>query len=219
MVQFNLLPDVKLEYIKTQRTKYLVTFISTLAGVISIGLLLLLMFIVYIVQPRLNDDKTAKIADANKQLQAISNVDTILTVQSQLRRLTDLHVNEPVTSRLFTYLQTTTPSDVSLDKLQLDQTATTLIVGGSAPSLESVRVYANALKGAKYVIKGASESKKAFSEVVLTSFARTDKGATFTIGMKFDPALFVYDNTVTMNIDTASSDGANGSNPFNGGGN
>jgi hypothetical protein len=36
MVQFNLLPDIKLEFVKARRMKYLLSFVSVIVGGVAI---------------------------------------------------------------------------------------------------------------------------------------------------------------------------------------
>ena len=204
MVQFNLLPDVKLQYIKTQRTKHLVTFIATAVSIVSVGLLLFSMFVVYIVQGQLITNLDKNISKSNTKLESISDIDKILTVQNQLSTLTSLHESKPAAARLFTYLQQTTPERVSLSQVQLDFSASTITLGGMAPSLDDIKVYTDALKTATYTAdKGTSQ--KAFSDVVLSSFSSNNKGASFTITAKFATDLFDTTKAIEMKASTTAS--------------
>ena len=205
MVQFNLLPDVKLQYIKSQRTKHLVTFIAMVAGLIAIGLLLFSMSVVYLVQKNIILNLNSNITKYSKQLTAIPSVDKLLTVQKQLNTLTGLHEKKPVMSRLFPYLQQLTPQAVSLNKLQIDNVASTISLGGTADSLDTVKVYTNALKAATYTVDGGTPTK-AFSDVVLSNFSRDTKGANFTITAKFDPTLFSLTSNVKMQVNVVADD-------------
>lgn len=205
MVQFNLLPDVKLKFIKTQRTKHLVTFIATIVSVVSVGLLLFSMFVVYIVQGQILSGLDKNINTANKNLTAVSNINEILTVQNQLSTLTSLHESKPAVSRVFAYLQSTTPTNVSLSQMQLDFSASTIALGGNAPSLDDIKTYTDTLKGSTYTTSGNSTAQKAFSDVVLSSFSRNEKGASFTITAKFVPDLFDTTKTVDLQTSTTSS--------------
>ncbi len=211
MVQFNLLPDIKLEYIKSQRTKHLVTFIATLAGLISIGLLLFSMFVVYVVQDQYIKALTKDISKYTTELKDTPDINKMLTVQNQLSRLTKLHEEKNQSSRLFSYIQQTTPAKTNLNKLKLDYADSSLTLGGTAPNLDEVKVYTNALKAARYTA-GSSESTSAFKDVVLSSFSRDTKGANFTITTKFDPVLF----NLTQNVQLEVKATANGTqaNPF-----
>lgn len=205
MVQFNLLPDIKLQFIKAQRTKHLVTFISMVAGLIAVGLLLFSMSVVYLVQKNIIISLNKDIDKYSKQLKAIPSVDKMLTVQKQLNSLTGLHEKKPVMSRLFPYLQQLTPEAVSLDKLQIDNVANTISLGGTADSLDTVKVYTNALKAATYTVD-TSTAQKAFSEVVLSNFSRDAKGANFTITAKFDPTLFLLTSNVKLQVKVVADD-------------
>lgn len=214
MVQFNLLPDVKLQYIKSRRTQHLVTFIATITGAAAVGVLVMSMFVVYFAQKQHIAALSKDIKKYTTEIKNVDDIERMLTVQNQLNTLTSLHENKPVTSRLFGYIQQTTPQQISLSKLSHDYTSSTITLGGTAESLDSVKVYANALKAAGYSVDGGSVVR-AFSDVVLTSFSRNDKGASFIISAKFDPALFDVKQNVTLQVLTMQSN-LQGS-PFEGG--
>src|SRR5581483_3376261 len=109
MVQFNLLPDVKLEYVKTQRTKRLLTVVSLIASLASIAILLASVVTVDVVQKKSLNDENNDISRYSAQLRSVPNLNKILTVQNQLSTLTSLHDQKPVTSRLFNYIAEVTP--------------------------------------------------------------------------------------------------------------
>jgi Tfp pilus assembly protein PilN len=198
MVQFNLLPDVKLEYVKTQRTKRLLTLVSLFAGAGALAILLLSFISVDVVQKKSLHDLNNDITKYSKQLKAVPDLDKILTVQNQLGTLTDLHDQKPVASRLFTYISQVTPAQASLNNLSIDFTSNQLTIGGSAPSLDVVSTYTDTLKATQYKMADSSMDMHAFSNVVLSSFGRSDKGATFTITLGFDPAIFNTKNDVSL---------------------
>ena len=212
MIEFNLLPDVKLQYVKTQRTKYLMTVIAFVASGAAIAILLLSVVTVYVVQKKSLSDLDKDITKYSTQLKSIKDLDKILTVQNQLGTLTTLHDQKPVTSRLFSYLTNVTPAQASLNKVMIDYTAKTITIGGAAPSLDAVSLYTDTLKSAMYKTEGSDTTAHAFSSVVLTSFGRDDKGATFTITTAFDAAIFDVKNKVTLVV--APNAGADQSNIF-----
>ena len=188
MVQFNLLPDVKVEFIKAQRSKHGLTVIAVVTSAVCVGIFVVSFIVANIAQKQylsiVNDDITS----LNNKLKSVEDVNKILTVQNQLAKLTELHERKPVTSRVFGYLTQVTPKDTSLSKLTLYHTLSTMIVGGKATSLDAVRVYADTLKATEYEV--GDTKKRAFSEVVLTNFTTGDNGTNFTISMKFDPIIF-----------------------------
>jgi Tfp pilus assembly protein PilN len=208
MIQFNLLPDVKLEYVKAQRTKRLLTLVSIVVSLASLAVLLLSIITVDVVQKKSLHDLNNDVAKYSSQLKSVKDLDKILTVQNQLSTLTSLHDQKPVTSRLFTYISQITPSQASLNKLTVDFTANTLTIGGTAPSLDTVSTYTDTLKGTTYKTGDSSRAAaNAFSGVVLSTFGRDDSGATFTITCSFDPVIFKTDSNVTLTVpQTANAD-------------
>lgn len=220
MTQFNLLPDVKLEYVRTQRTKHFLTFVSVVVSAVSITILVTAFTTVDVIQKKSLHDENNDIARYSEQLKAVPNLNQILTVQNQLNTLTSLHEKKPVTSRLFTYISQVTPAQASLNELNVDFSANTLTIGGKAPSLDVVSAFTDALKTTEYSVAASnstpsSSGTHAFSSVVLSSFGRDQTGATFTITCGFDPTIFNSDDTVTLTVPANAS--SNQSNVFQGG--
>ncbi len=200
MVQFNLLPNVKLEYVKTQRTKRMLTLASVVVSIGGLTLLALSFITVDVVQKKSLHDLNNDITRYSTQLKSVKDLDKILTVQNQLSTLTGLHDQKPVTSRLFSYISQMTPSNANLNQLSIDFSANTLTVGGSAPTLDAVSTYTDTLKATTYKMNGSTTGTHAFSNVVLSSFGRTDSGATFTITCSFDPAIFNTANNIALTV-------------------
>jgi hypothetical protein len=90
-----------------------------------------------------------------------------------------------------------------------------LTIGGTAQGLDDVSTYTDTLKGTAYKISGGSSAAHAFTSVVLSSFSRDDKGASFTITCNFDPAIFNTKNDVTLNVPQSAN--ADQSDVFGGG--
>ncbi len=185
MIQFNLLPDVKLEYIKTQRTKRFVMAISLIASAASLAVFVLLVLTVDFWQNKTIDDLSDDIKKSSNTLKAQPNLDKILTVQSQLGSLGSLHEQKPAAQRLFGYLTQLTPSKASITDITADFVEGTVSVTGKTPSLDVVNTFTDSLKFTKYQVAGSSEKNSAFSSVVLSSFGRTKEGATYTITFSF----------------------------------
>ncbi len=210
MVQFNLLPNIKLEYVKARRTKYLVTFISIVVGGVAILVFAVSLFVVDVAQKKSLSDLNTDIGKYSKQLRGTKDLSEILTVQNQLNTLTALHDGKPAASRLFDYITQLTPAQASLNKLTVDFTGNTMSIGGTAPSLDTVSLYTDTLKATHYTTDKNTNQTAAFSNVVLTNFARDDKGATFTITLSFDPVIFQGTSAVTLIVpSTASADQTN----------
>jgi Tfp pilus assembly protein PilN len=190
-VQFNLLPDVKLELDRQVRTKHFIYTVTFLASAAAIALVVVSFFAVNILQKKLLNDANNDINKYSQQLKSIPNLDKVLTIQNQLNSLPALHQQKHQTSLLFTYLPQLTPTKISIGKLTLDNTANTLDVSGTADTVETINKFIDTLKFTSYKIAGDQNTKKpAFSNVVLTKVDRDDKGASYTIDANFDPLLF-----------------------------
>lgn len=198
MIQFNLLPDVKLQYIKTERTKHLVTTVSLLASAAAVFIFVVLFLTVKVWQEKTINDLSKNIQTASAELQATPDLNKILTVQNQLGKLTSLHDTKFAAKRLFGYLSQVTPTDATISDISADLTLQTLTITGNAPSLDDVNIFTDALKFTKFQEQGQSEKSTAFSNVVLSSFGRSGDGATYTITLNYDPAIF--DNTKSVKL-------------------
>jgi len=215
MIQFNLLPNVKLEYVKTQRTKRMLTMVSFVVSVASIAVLALSFISVDVVQKKSLNDLNNDVAKYSSQIKSVKDLDRILTVQNQLSTLTSLHDQKPVASRLFAYITQLTPAQATLGQLSIDFASKTLTVGGVAPSLDVVSTYIDTLKATTYKTDTSKTATHAFSNVVLTSFGRGESGATFTITAAFDPIIFDTRNSVTLTVPQSAE--ADQSSVFGGG--
>lgn len=199
MIQFNLLPDIKLEYIRARRAKRLVMLVSFLVAGASVAICLVLFFTVNILQKQHLNNLSKDINRDSKKLQEIEDLDKILTIQNQLSKLTELHDGKVITSRLNGYVTQVTPQNVSYAEIEVEISDTTMRFKGSADSLKSINQFVDTLKFTKYKIDGQDE-KNAFSEVVLADFGRDDKGASYEIKLKYDPEIFNSQNKLNQLI-------------------
>lgn len=193
MIQFNLLPDVKVDYLKTSRTKRLVVLASLTVTGLALFIFILLFLIVNVFQKQhlnnLNDDIKTSI----QNLENVQDLDKVLTVQNQLSQLTGLHDEKPVSSRLNDYLVRLTPTDAKISEVSIDFKASTITIAGSGSNLETINKFADILKFTDY--KEGDTQEKAFSDVVLSSFGVVNdnkKGgrATYSLEAKYNPAIF-----------------------------
>jgi len=201
MVQFNLLPDIKIQYLKARHQKRLFVLTSTVVTIASLTVLVLLFSFVFGVQKKSIGDLNKDINKKGSQLRNTQDLDKILTVQNQLKSLTDLHEQKAVVTRLFGYVSQVTPSEATIGRINIDFVENTMSVSGSAKSLEFVNVFADTLKFTTYSTETNKEQKSpAFSEVVLTNFGRDNKSASYTITSKIDPTIFSERENVTLTV-------------------
>lgn len=198
MIQFNLLPEVKLEYVKARRTKYLTVLMSLIVIGVSVGVVSLLFFGVQIVQKKHSSDLSNDITSEVNNLKSIKDLEKILTVQNQLNSLPALHDGKPVATRLIGYLQQLTPTNVTIAELTVNYEDQTIEMKGAADAIGSVNKFADTLKFTNY--KTGSDSGRAFSEVVLSDFGKDDKGTSYQLSMKFDEVIFSNTSDVVLEV-------------------
>lgn len=201
MTQLNLLPDVKLEYLRSTRQKRLVIGISLLVAAASLAVVLILAGVVYVIQKKSINDLDSDITTYNKQLKDTPDLDKVLTIQNQLNSLPGLHDQKPVVSRLFGYLTQLTPSAASISQFDIDYAQNLMTIAGSAKTLDVANTFIDTLKFTKFK-QGTTvdQQKPAFSNVVLSQFNRNTSGTTYTITLNYDPAIFDSADTATLVI-------------------
>lgn len=212
MLQFNLLPDVKKEYIKARRQKHLILTVSAVSAASAILLVGLLFSYVQFSQKGHIGDLTDDIKSELNGIRSIEDLDKILTIQSQLESLPQLHQDKPETSRLFSYLSQLTPSNVKIRSVTMNLTDNVMTLEGGAPDLASINRFADTLKFSKFkaVTKvdpddtdaeqpdvDEAEELVPFTEVA-TELSRSETSSSYTISFVFDPTLF--NNTQIVKI-------------------
>ncbi len=190
MIQFNLLPDVKLEYIKTQQTRRVIVLVSVIVSAVCVGLLVTQFLTVAVYQKQKLDNLSDEIAQSSKQLQAVPDLNKILTVQNQLNSLQGQHDKKYIASRLPKFLDKVTPNNVTINKLDVDFAANTLTVSGKSDSIANINKFVDTLKFTTYQTGDSKEAPKAFTSVVLDAFAKDTTSTTYTIKTTFDPVIF-----------------------------
>lgn len=199
MIQLNLLPDIKVQFIKGKRAKRVVMVAATLSIVVSVAILAIMISLTMF-QRRHISDLNRDIISYEKTLQDTPDLAKILTIQNQLQSLPGLYANRPVVSRLFPYIEQTTPAKIGIAHIVVSFVDSTINISGTSDSLESVNRYVDTLKFTTYVASDVSVETKAFTNVVLASFGRDNQAATYSITLKFDPVIFNNAKTVKLSV-------------------
>ncbi|PJE65027.1 hypothetical protein COU91_03815 [Candidatus Saccharibacteria bacterium CG10_big_fil_rev_8_21_14_0_10_47_8] len=197
-VQFNLLPDVKLEFYKAQRTKGLIFKLAFLVLAVAVGVMVISFAVANVVQKKALSDADGDIKKYSNQLQATPDLEKILTVQNQLKALPTLHQQKHILSRLYTYLPSITPEKVNIGKLTLDAKANTMVITGTSDKIETVNKFADTLKFTSYTTTGTSNKKPAFKSVVLDAIGRDETTVSYTVNVEFDPTLFEAGQSIVL---------------------
>ena len=197
MIQINLLPDVKHEYLRTQQVKHTFVVASGLISVVVITLTVLLFMYVRVAQPQHRKNLQKDIDSNISQIKQKSDASKIVTVQGVLEQIPKIQDKKTITSNVFGYLTSFTPRDVAYGEVKLDLAASTLNLSGSAVSYEQAQVLANNLKSAQftYMVDGSEQKVKPFSAVVFQSLGKAEsatngKPVSFQLSVTFDPVMF-----------------------------
>ncbi|HLB66376.1 MAG TPA: hypothetical protein VJJ78_02155 [Candidatus Saccharimonadales bacterium] len=199
MIQFNLLPNVKLSYIKARQTKRFVTMISAISAVVMLVILVLLLLLVYGIQKRHINNLNEDIAKYSSELQGTTDLNKILTIQNQLNSLTGLHDKKAVAARLFGYVSQITPTQTTIAKLNVDFSTNIISIVGVADNLSVVNKFTDTLKFTNFTSEN-NQTGSAFSDVVLTNFSRSDQKAQYQLDAKFNPIIFDSASSVSLTV-------------------
>lgn len=200
MIQFNLLPDVKLEFIRAQRAKRTVITVSVIASVISIAIFSLAYIHVNYVQKRHMANITNEIKENTEELAKTKDIDKILTVQNQLNSLTPLHESKPAAARAAAFISQITPQNASVSQVEIDYTEESIIISGKTDTSVTVNKFVDTIKFTKYTVASSQTQALAFSSVVLKNFTAKSDGVTFTIEFKYNPDIFNNTKSVSLVI-------------------
>lgn len=185
MIEINLVPDVKQEYLHSQRLRAKVIFLSLVISASAVAAVVLLgMYIgAQAVRNMLADndikDQYQKLTAANPDL------GKAVTIQNQLVVIPTLNNKKPMTSRLFDLLTATNPkapNNVKLSTVTVDPNKSSLIVEGTAEEgFNAADAFKKTLLNSKVVYndKNNKEVKTTLTSAVTitnTSFGQDTSG-------------------------------------------
>lgn len=231
MIQLNLLPDLKKEFIRTQKAKALVITVSIFVTLGAIGIsALLFVYVTFIQQFQVSlasDDIKKKVTE----LKEIPDVDKYLTVQNQLASLPGLHNGKGKYSRIFDFMSVLNPSapnNVTLTELRVGTEEKSITFTGTTASFQTLNTFVDTLKNAEVSFKANGEgdavTDKIFDQVLVQTadIVRNNNQSLvgFTVKTTYKEAAFDARNTDVAakvpNITTTSSVTQSPSQLFNG---
>jgi hypothetical protein len=221
MLQINLLPDVKKEFLRAQRQRNLVMTISILASVVA-GSIILIMGLVMggqLVQKNILNGNIDRDKKTIQKEQSDNQLNEYLTVQNQLSQIDNLKETQPVFSRVFDYLKQlnpAAPNSVELSSVRIlsagsaDGVSTGMIeLQGSTADFASLDVYKTTLLHTKITYSDGSDgdavTEALFSEVTVRDAGLSqgdgEDRVSFTIDVIYNEAAFKASSTaVTLKI-------------------
>lgn len=143
MIEINLVPDVKQELLNAQRVRNGVISIAIVTGIGSLAAVAILAVWVFGVQTTRDLLADKAIKEESSKLASIPDISNTLTIQNQLNKLSEMHDEKSIDSRIFDVLATINPpapNNVAITNLLLDSTTQTITVEAQAsngyPALE-----------------------------------------------------------------------------------
>lgn len=131
MIEINLIPDVKQEYLKAQSMRAKVTSVSVLISMVAVGVIVFL--VAYMGTQLVREGAVDK--SVNDEYTTLMNknpdLNNIVTIQNQLANISELNNSKHITSRILEVLSAINPeapNDVKMTAVTLNPTEQTLSI-------------------------------------------------------------------------------------------
>jgi Tfp pilus assembly protein PilN len=223
MIEINLLPDVKKEFINAQRTRNTVISVAILVSIAAGVVTLLLAATVYGGQTAVMAAQTESIKKKKNERAAKPEIDKYLTVQNQLKNIDALHVAKPLYSQAFGYLQAlnpAAPNNITLTTLEIRAEDSRIELAGSARNFEALTVFKTTLESASlsYTTRGSDDvqNTRLFDTLNLVdaSLRGTDSSSVvnFVIQLYYPAVIFdgaTQNAKIEVPVETTSDAGRN----------
>ncbi len=145
MIQINLIPDVKQEYLKARRQRNLAITFSMIAG-LAAGATVALSILFLLFQVGMEGLADKGIKDEYAKLQQVEGLSELVTIQNQLSLVSGQHRSRSIDSRLFSVMgaiNPPAPNDVRFTSVRLDPKTNLLTLEGVAdggyPAVEALK--------------------------------------------------------------------------------
>jgi hypothetical protein len=216
MIQINLIPDIKKEYLHAKHMRNTAISVAILAGLATAGLVVALVLFLGVQFGRdaLADNTIKNEYAALNETEDLSN---LVTIQNQLEVISNQHAEKTIHSRLFALLQAVNspaPNNVRFTSVKIDADENVISIEGIAPGrYPTVEALKKTLLNSKFEYKERGEDTAntvpLVEKVVVgeSSFAEDSTGARvlrFAIEVVHEEKLF-SNQAVNARIITPSS--------------
>lgn len=212
MIEINLIPDIKAEFLRAQATKRVVVTISVLVSTVFLAVAILLWLYVSVVQGGNIASNDEEITELKERYVNLEDVSKILTLDRQLTVLPQIHNSLPAATRLPDYYAKLVPDDIKFSAAFTDFNAGLMTMAGTAKDIRTVNKFVDTLKNSVYAVQGGEEVRRVFNAVVLQEInsisgdSANDNQASFEILARFDSEIFNSVNEVVLTVPDTSSD-------------
>ena len=215
MIQLNLLPDVKIEFIKAKRLQRIVLFITIITSAAAITVFIILYILVDVTQKNHLASISQKIVTESNQISSNSDVNKIISIQERLSNTDGLpslysnRINAPV---IFDYLNQVIAKGITIDNVTINYQTGALSFGGKADTLLDGNIFNQQLQRATYHLKSSTGSEiNLLQGVIMTGLTSnvsvdTTKNSTssnkiaYSVTAIISPSLFKKDVNPVINV-------------------
>ena len=163
MIEINLIPDVKQELLKAQRTRATVISASILTCIIAGGVVAALALYVFGVQFARGVISDGLIDTGYSKLSKVEDLPKMLTIQNQLGRINELNDTKQIDSRVFDVLSAVippAPNNVQVSNLLINAELSQLSIEGQTRSFDNLEIFKKTVDGAVITYNDGSEDKE-----------------------------------------------------------
>lgn len=151
MIEVNLIPDIKREYLRTRMLRNSVIAISVLVGGIAIAITIVLGMVAggQLIAEGVKDNDIKK---QEKALLSVSDLDKTVTLQNQLEVISKTHGEKNVDSRLFSVISAINPAEqgyARISNLKYDTSEKTINIEGWTESHVSLEAFKKTILNTK----------------------------------------------------------------------
>lgn len=200
MIEINLIPDVKQELLRAQRTRATVISSSIIVSLIALGAVVALMLYVFGVQTVRGAILDGQIEEGDKKLAQVEDLSKILTIQNQLSKINELNSQKKMDSRVFDVLAAVippAPNDIQVSQVAINAEEGTIRIEGQTRGYDSMEVFKKTVDSAVVIYTQESEEQeiKLADEISVTDTsygenAEGQKVLRFTLTFKYPEELF-----------------------------
>lgn len=200
MIEINLIPDVKQELLRAQRTRAMVISTSILVSIITGAVVVLLLLYVFGVQTVRSSILDGQIKDGYAELSQVEDLSKVLTIQNQLTKIDQLNSQKKMDSRAFDMLSASTPTGdnaVQFSQIIIDSEEGTISLEGQTRAYDSMEVFKKTLDSTVvlYNKDGEQEEVKLATDISTTNISygensNGNKVVRFTVTYAYPEELF-----------------------------
>ena len=207
MIQLNLLPDVKIKYIKTKRNQRVVVLAASISSAIAIVILIILYLSVDVYSKNNLEKLSASITADSQKIILNKDVNKIITIQNRLNSsdgLPSLYKARINPVLIFDYLRKVSTPGVTIENVSMNYTTGLLSFSGKANSIIDGNVFYNQLLFATYTPLGSKSNILLFTNPIISGLTAPAPDAKPTDKLSYSVTTTIPTSLFTNNMSDSS---------------